>query len=50
MEPQEEILNLTVNGQNQGDPVPDWSDIGPSGYPGTSQFTDSDGQLPWMLH
>jgi|ERR1700734_832859 hypothetical protein len=44
MEPQEKLLNLVVNGTNTGNPIPNWQDVGPSSYPGTSQFTDSNGQ------
>jgi hypothetical protein len=50
MEPQEKILNLVFNGMSGGDPHPNWGDIGPSGYPGTSKFTDVNGQFldaPW---
>jgi hypothetical protein len=36
MEPQEKDPNLGLN---------NWADIGPSGYPGTSQFTDANGQF-----
>jgi hypothetical protein len=45
MEPQEEVLNLVINGQSQGNPTPNWTDIGPSNYPGTSQYTNSSGQF-----
>jgi len=44
MEPQEKLTNLVVNGQSQPDPIPNWQDIGPSSYPGTSQYTDNNGQ------
>jgi hypothetical protein len=43
MEPQEKELNLVFDSVPQGDPLPDWGDIGPSAYPGTSQFTDATG-------
>jgi hypothetical protein len=45
MEPQEEELNLVFDKVSQGNPMPDWGDIGPSSYPGTSQFTDANGQF-----
>ena len=45
MEPQEEVTNLIVNGVQRPDPVPQWADIGPSFYPGTSQFTNANGQF-----
>jgi hypothetical protein len=43
MRPQEQLLNLVVNGDNKGNPSPDWRDIGPSRISGTSQFTSSSG-------
>jgi hypothetical protein len=45
MEPQERVYDYYVNGQKQADPKPNRSDIGPSSYPGTSQFTGSNGQF-----
>lgn len=46
MEPQEEILNDVTNGQNMGNPIPNWTDIGgTSTYPGTSKFTNGSGQF-----
>jgi hypothetical protein len=45
MEPQEKILNRVLNGNNQGNPLPNWTDIGPSNYPGTSKLTNSNGQF-----
>jgi hypothetical protein len=45
LEPQEQVLNAVFNGQPQGDPVPNWGDLGPSRISGTSQFTDSNGQF-----
>jgi len=45
MEPQEEVTNLVINGQSQPDPAPNWTDIGPTTYPGTSRFTDANGQF-----
>lgn len=45
MRPQEKILNQVVNGIPGGDPEPNWVDMGPSGYPGTSQFTASNGRF-----
>ncbi len=43
MEPQEEVTNTVFNGVPQGNPVPNWSDVGPSKISGTSQFTDANG-------
>ncbi|MGD0922078.1 MAG: hypothetical protein ABSA70_09975 [Terriglobia bacterium] len=45
MEPQEKILNYVLNGQNYGDLLPNWADIGPSQYPGTTKCTDGSGQF-----
>jgi hypothetical protein len=45
MLPQEKLLNYVLNGENLGDPVPNWVNIGPSGYPGTSTYTDANGQF-----
>jgi hypothetical protein len=46
MRPQEKILNFVINDEYHGDPEPDWGDIGTgSSYPGTSTFTDSNGQF-----
>jgi hypothetical protein len=47
MEPQEQAVNFYINGQRRADlDTPFWGDIGPAeGYPGTSQFTDSNGQF-----
>ena len=45
MEPQEKVTDTVFNGTPQGDPVPDWSDVGPSRISGTSQFTSSSGQF-----
>ena len=44
MEPQEEVKNLVVSGFSNGDPVPNWNDIGPDAYPATSKVTDANGQ------
>jgi hypothetical protein len=44
MEPQEEINNLIHNGDNEGNPIPNWQDIGPSAYSGTSKYTDVNGK------
>jgi Bacterial Ig-like domain (group 2) len=43
MEPQEEIINEFVNGFPgiPPSPKPNWTDIGPTQYPGTSQFTNA---------
>lgn len=45
MEPQEEITNFIILGVPQGDPEPNWVDIGPTQYPGTAQFTNASGQF-----
>lgn len=45
MEPQEKILNDVFNGSVPFNPEPNWVDIGPSGYPGTSKYTNSSGQF-----
>jgi hypothetical protein len=45
MEPQEKILQNTINGVNYGDSQATWRDIGPTAYPGTSKMTDSNGQF-----
>lgn len=45
MRPQEKVTDTSFNGTSQGDPVPDWSDIGPSRITGTSQFTNEDGRF-----
>jgi hypothetical protein len=45
MEPQEEVLNVVDNGQSQGNPEPNWGDIGPTNFPGTSKYTNSYGQF-----
>jgi len=45
MEPQETVKNEVLNGTSLGDPVPTFTDIGPSRITGTSQFTDSGGQF-----
>lgn len=44
LEPQEEINNLVHNGDNEGNPIPSWQDVGPSAYPGTSKYTDANGK------
>jgi len=45
MEPQEEVLNVVDNGQSEDNTTPNWADVGPTEYPGTSQFTNSSGQF-----
>ena len=45
MIPQEMILNQVVNGMNTGDPFPNWVNIGPHDYPGSSLSTDANGQF-----
>lgn len=45
MEPQEKVTNWVANGTSLGDPIPNWQDIGPSGYPPANQFTDSNGRF-----
>ena len=45
MEPQEKVTSENLNGTSLGDPVPNFTDIGPSRITGTSQFTDSNGQF-----
>ncbi len=45
MEPQERLVNLVLNGTPMGDEHPNWGDVGPTAYPGTSRFTDSNGQF-----
>jgi len=45
MVPQEKVTSAVFNGVSQGDPVPDWSDIGPSRISGTSRTTDSNGRF-----
>jgi hypothetical protein len=45
LEPQEEILNYSINGSDPFNPDPNWVDIGPTAYPGTSQYTDTNGQF-----
>lgn len=45
MEPQEKVVNVVFNGGDPFSPVPNWVDIGPSGYPGTSKYTNSNGQF-----
>lgn len=45
MVPQETIKNAVENGVSQGDPVPDFVDIGPSRITGTSRTTDANGQF-----
>jgi hypothetical protein len=44
MEPQEKVTNLVMNGGPPSDPAPNWVDFGPSNYPGTARFTDTNGQ------
>ncbi len=34
-----------MNGISYGDPEPKWVDVGPSSYPGTSKYADSNGQF-----
>jgi len=45
MEPQETITNYVVQGSSQSDPRPNFGDLGPTNYPGTSQFTDTHGRF-----
>lgn len=45
MEPQEKVTGASFNGISQGDPVPSFTDIGPSRITGTSQFTDTGGEF-----
>ena len=45
MEPQEKITDADFNGQPQPDPIPNWTDIGPTEVSGTSKFTNSIGQF-----
>jgi YD repeat-containing protein len=45
MEPQERIINFFFDGFRQPDPVPLPIDVGPTQYPGTSKFTDANGQF-----
>jgi IPT/TIG domain-containing protein len=45
MEPQEKVTSEVLNGTSLGDPVPTFTDIGPSRITGTSQFTDSNGEF-----
>lgn len=45
MEPQETVTNEVLNGTPLGDPVPTFSDIGPSRITGTTQFTNTSGQF-----
>jgi hypothetical protein len=45
MRPQEKVTDVSFNGTSQGDPVPNWVDIGPSRITGTSQFTNEQGRF-----
>ena len=45
MLPQEEITNIVFNGVPQPDEYPQWHNIGPTPYPGTSLYTDANGQF-----
>jgi hypothetical protein len=45
MRPQEKVTGTTYNGTSQGDPVPNWSDIGPSRNSQTSRTTNANGQF-----
>jgi len=45
MEPQETVTNWVANNVNLGDRIPNWQDIGPTSYPGTSQYTDGSGRF-----
>ncbi|MDQ5845792.1 MAG: hypothetical protein M3539_10920, partial [Acidobacteriota bacterium] len=45
MQPQEKVTDTSFNGISQGDPEPNWVDIGPSRITGTSQFTDTQGKF-----
>ncbi|HEV2303944.1 MAG TPA: hypothetical protein VGR93_00360, partial [Candidatus Acidoferrales bacterium] len=46
MEPQEEIVNVVINGQHiKPDPFPNWVDLYPTTYPSSSKYTDSNGQF-----
>jgi hypothetical protein len=43
MEPQEKVTNYVLNFTPQADPIPNWSDIGPSRISTTSRFTNANG-------
>lgn len=45
MVPQERVTDVYFEGIHQGDPVPNWDDIGPSRNSQTSRTTDSDGRF-----
>jgi hypothetical protein len=45
MKPQEKVTGTTFNGTSQGDPVPNWSDMGPSRNSQTSRTTNASGQF-----
>lgn len=45
MRPQEKVTNQIFNGTNQGDPVPNWEDIGPSRNSLSSRLTNANGQF-----
>ena len=45
MEPQEKILNDVFNGNNFGNPYPNWVDIYNANYPGSTKYTNTSGQF-----
>jgi hypothetical protein len=45
MTPQEEITNINFNGITEPDEYPQWHNIGPTPYPGTSAATDANGRF-----
>jgi len=45
MIPQEKLLANTTNGFFNGDADPEWVDIGPTQFTGTSRFADANGQF-----
>ena len=45
MNPQEKVLNWVVSGAPQGNPRPNWGDIGPTNVQGTSKLSDANGKF-----
>ena len=45
MEPQEKLLNLVLNGSEPINPIPNWVDIWNKTWPGSTKFTNADGQF-----
>lgn len=45
MKPQEKVLNWVLSGAPQGNPFPNWKNIGPTNVSGTSLNTDSTGKF-----